>query len=560
IVCSDTVGHQEAIWQCPECYSLYHLKCVKSWAQVCLQKKIAEALKNKQSASSVSRNWTCKNCLKEFTSVPDRYFCYCGKEENPEFDPWLPPHSCGNICGRILPCGHTCNERCHAGRCPPCPRIVTVTCPCGKTKQTVRCSMQHLESAIACCSLPCLKRLPCGRHLCKAKCHSGPCPPCSAVIHQKCFCGSAERDVPCSEAEGPSYSCGRICGRPLACGHHTCPLPCHDGPCPPCPNQPPRTCFCGKKQYTISCEEPTPSCHQICDKLLPCGHRCPALCHPPPCPPCMLVVRKTCRCGRKTAEVPCSQSLECNVKCQELRDCGRHRCGRRCCDGHHSVCTAVCNKPLSCGRHVCLLPCHAGECPPCPLKVTIRCECGATTMEVPCKDFRRSLYPPCPQPCRKPSHCHHEHIQEHCCHPGSCPECILPCGKLLPCGHMCKAICHGDSACPPCHEMVEKRCEGGHTLVRVRCCDRDSPAFCDQPCGRLLACEHHHCSLPCHGPETPCEVCRRKCPGRATCSHPCPRVFCHPGVCDPCTQMVKKPCFCGKSSRQFRCCDVCEEE
>lgn len=254
-------------------------------------------------------------------------------------------------------------------------------------------------------------------------------------------------------------------------------------------------------EYTISCEEPTPSCHQICDKLLPCGHRCPALCHPPPCPPCMLVVRKTCRCGRKTAEVPCSQSLECNVKCQELRDCGRHRCGRRCCDGHHSVCTAVrlerrthrqiCNKPLSCGRHVCLLPCHAGECPPCPLKVTIRCECGATTMEVPCKDFRRSLYPPCPQPCRKPSHCHHEHIQEHCCHPGSCPECILPCGKLLPCGHMCKAICHGDSACPPCHEMVEKRCEGGHTLVRVRCCDRDSPAFCDQPCGRLLACEHH---------------------------------------------------------------------
>lgn len=71
---------------------------------------------------------------------------------------------------------------------------------------------------------------------------------------------------------------------------------------------------------------------------------------------------------------------------------------------------------------------------------------------------------------------------------------------------------------------------------------------------------NQHCSLPCHGPETPCEVCRRKCPGRATCSHPCPRVFCHPGVCNPCTQMVKKPCFCGKSSRQFRCCDVCEEE
>ena len=108
--------------------------------------------------------------------------------------------------------------------------------------------MQHLESAVACCNLPCLKRLPCGRHLCKAKCHSGSCPPCRETIHQKCFCGSEERDVPCSEADGASYSCGRICGRPLACGHHTCPLPCHEGPCPPCPNQPPRTCFCGKKR------------------------------------------------------------------------------------------------------------------------------------------------------------------------------------------------------------------------------------------------------------------------------------------------------------------------
>lgn len=234
--------------------------------------------------------------------------------------------------------------------------------------------MQHLESAIACCSLPCLKRLPCGRHLCKAKCHSGPCPPCSAVIHQKCFCGSAERDVPCSEAEGPSYSCGRICGRPLACGHHTCPLPCHDGPCPPCPNQPPRTCFCGKKrtprqhpspQSTPSpARSPTPSCHpdlrQAASLRPPLSRALP----PAALSPRMLVVRKTCRCGRKTAEVPCSQSLECNVKCRELRDCGRHRCGRRCCDGHHSVCTAVrlerrthrqvCNKPLSCGRTTCV--------------------------------------------------------------------------------------------------------------------------------------------------------------------------------------------------------------
>ena len=50
---------------------------------------------------------------------------------------------------------------------------------------------------------------------------------------------------------------------------------------------------------------------------------------------------KSCRCGSKQALCKCSEELLCQQKCQELRACGRHRCGRRCCDGHHSVCTMV---------------------------------------------------------------------------------------------------------------------------------------------------------------------------------------------------------------------------
>ena len=191
-----------------------------------------------------------KNCLTSYSTVPDEYFCYCGKEKDPEFDPWLPPHSCGNICGRMLACGHSCNERCHPGRCPPCPRIVEIKCPCGKTKQTVRCSLQHLELRENCCHLPCLKRLPCGQHRCKAKCHYGPCPPCSTIIHQTCYCGTEERDISCSEASGTTYSCNRVCGKPLNCGHHYCEQVCHEGECPSCPTQPPRTCHCGKQGKT----------------------------------------------------------------------------------------------------------------------------------------------------------------------------------------------------------------------------------------------------------------------------------------------------------------------
>ena len=228
-------------------------------AQACIQKRMIEAIKNKQSTSSVSREWTwyldfvyfligSKHCNKEYTTVPNRYFCFCGKKENPEFDPWLPPHSCGNLCGRALPCGHVCNERCHAGPCPPCPRIITISCPCGKTKRTVRCSLQHQESPENLCSLPCLKWLSCGKHRCRHKCHYGPCPDCTQTIHQTCFCGSESRDVPCGQDVSEHYSCGKICNKPLQCGHHVCSLPCHEGECPPCPTLPPRTCFCGKKR------------------------------------------------------------------------------------------------------------------------------------------------------------------------------------------------------------------------------------------------------------------------------------------------------------------------
>lgn len=51
---------------------------------------------------------------------PTKYICFCGKEANPKFDPWLVPHSCGQTCGRNLKpeCGHTCLLLCHPGECP----------------------------------------------------------------------------------------------------------------------------------------------------------------------------------------------------------------------------------------------------------------------------------------------------------------------------------------------------------------------------------------------------------------------------------------------------------
>lgn len=49
--------------------------------------------------------------------TPTRYHCYCGKVEDPPLDPWLVPHSCGQVCERDFkpPCGHRCLLLCHPG-------------------------------------------------------------------------------------------------------------------------------------------------------------------------------------------------------------------------------------------------------------------------------------------------------------------------------------------------------------------------------------------------------------------------------------------------------------
>ncbi|EMP25076.1 NF-X1-type zinc finger protein NFXL1 [Chelonia mydas] len=41
--------------------------------------------------------WPCPKCRFEYkrSETPTRYYCYCGKVEDPELDPWLVPHSCG---------------------------------------------------------------------------------------------------------------------------------------------------------------------------------------------------------------------------------------------------------------------------------------------------------------------------------------------------------------------------------------------------------------------------------------------------------------------------------
>ena len=89
-----------------------------------LQKALCILLKS-ASGAVAELTWACPKCRHESKDHPRKYVCYCGKVQDPPFDPWILPHSCGEVCKRKLSpkCGHQCLILCHPGPCPPCPKV-----------------------------------------------------------------------------------------------------------------------------------------------------------------------------------------------------------------------------------------------------------------------------------------------------------------------------------------------------------------------------------------------------------------------------------------------------
>ncbi len=117
-----------------------------------------------------------------------------------------------------------------------CMQIVS-PCHCGKVSKPVRCSQASFS-----CGKLCGKRLACG-HRCPHKCHPGTCPECMLTATVSCHCGAETQTLPCSQRD---FRCDRACGKVLACGRHKCEKVCHDGSCGGCPMEGPRLCPCGK--------------------------------------------------------------------------------------------------------------------------------------------------------------------------------------------------------------------------------------------------------------------------------------------------------------------------
>eukprot|EP00913_Durusdinium_trenchii_P005407 g5039.t1 len=130
------------------------------------------------------------------------YTCYCKKVPEPELNPHWLAHSCGEVCEKDRGCPHPCPELCHPGPCARCTAVGGPgSCHCGREQTaTTRCGDPKQWS----CGAACGQALSCGQHSCKARCHAGPCPPCTEASEESCYCGKAQEWRRCGHSE---FSC-----------------------------------------------------------------------------------------------------------------------------------------------------------------------------------------------------------------------------------------------------------------------------------------------------------------------------------------------------------------
>lgn len=172
LICLTPIYIKSAIWSCERCYIECHLSCMKTW--ILKQNGIEDPKKAKQLKSY---SFGCPHCayIYNMTGMP-KYYCYCGKTKDPEFNSYLEPHTCDQVCGKKRgdDCPHPCPKKCHKGACPPCNQLTGARpCFCGKTSVNKPCSDKNRS-----CGQICEKMLNCKKHFCDLICHEGECKAC----------------------------------------------------------------------------------------------------------------------------------------------------------------------------------------------------------------------------------------------------------------------------------------------------------------------------------------------------------------------------------------------
>ncbi|KAJ6145516.1 hypothetical protein N7470_009411 [Penicillium chermesinum] len=330
--------------------------------------------------------------------------CPCGKTPLEKIDGYTPRTSCedpipncSEPCGKMLSCGHSCDQICHTGPCGSCHRRMPIQCQCGRTTSMSICHQGNIQQPQ--CFRMCKTTLHCGRHTCTERC----CPGEQKAIERQAIRRKLKSHLrPSDEDIEAEHICTRICGRTLKCGRHTCPELCHKGACNTCREAifEEISCNCGR---TIlyppqPCGTKPPDCSFPCERQKPCGHPQTAhTCHTDEesCPKCPFLTEKKCLCGDQIVKnVPCWLSEpRCGRPCGKQLKCGSHFCRKDChrdgeCEDEKKPCQQACGKTKPLCGHPCTEPCHAPyPCPektPCSSTIAVTCGCGRLRQERRC--------------------------------------------------------------------------------------------------------------------------------------------------------------------------------
>ncbi|XP_037614854.1 NF-X1-type zinc finger protein NFXL1 [Sebastes umbrosus] len=511
--------------------------------------------------------------------------CLCGKAKPLPRRCSNKAWSCQQTCCKLLPCRqHTCTQPCHT-ECSPCPRVSVQRCVCGREEAERPCASPQWN-----CQQVCGSPLSCGNHTCEVLCHDGVCPPCPRSVSRSCPCSKTKSSLPCTEEVMP---CGDTCDRRLSCGKHTCSMRCHRGSCETCRQEVEKECRCGKYRRLMSCHKEylcdskcpktrscqrhqcrrkccpgnCPACDQSCGRTLGCrNHKCPSGCHQGSCYPCPETVEVRCTCGSSVLAVPCGRERStkpprCKETCRCPPSCHHptretHRCHPAPCP----PCRQPCLLPLPRCSHTCPQPCHdrvlvksqqvqlagpweqpsepafvqkALPCPPCQVPIATTCFGEHEVSPVPC--HRQGRFS-CKRPCGRPLTCGNHTCSREChlvTHGNKCEVCDESCSKPRPpgCPHPCSRPCHPGN-CPTCSQMIRQRCHCKISMLYVECTKLTSA---DEQTKVALG------------------SCNNQCPKELSCGHRCKQV-CHPGVCaEKCQQKVKLRCPCRRIKKEFPC-------
>ncbi|KAI5966740.1 FAP1 [Candida pseudojiufengensis] len=583
LVCTSSINQDSTIWSCSDCFRVYDLDCIQSWAT------------KGSSTNKTNKTWRCPACNVENSKIPKNFTCWCGKIKNPEKNP-LMPFSCGNSCNfKYSDCIHRCLNICHPGKHPVCGATgPLLKCHCGKEKKQLPCLITPYKRGWK-CDLECNKVLCDLGHKCEKGCHNGSCGKCQQKLEYKCYCGDTilktkcfkRKPLECENYKGEKWigggSCNKLKKIYYECGQHYETFECQPPPnleilkCKYSPDLI-STCYCGKTSIDSSnrtkCTDPVEECDNICGKLLSCGHFCKFKCHKGECE-CTEIFDIACDCGHEQFITTCkylksNKTPKCHHKCSVLLNCRKHYHRKECCEFESialyreklkkkairnnirtnfkddimsieasHICTQTCNRLKSCGQHYCQAMCHPGPCEVC-LESTnddLVCNCGKTIIPAPVRCGTELI---CHEQCIRPTECgHRQEIHE----------------------------CHNDSiSCPKCTVIVQKSCDCGArddlpgiicSQERISCGKMCTvPKDCGHPC--LKTCSSLCTKESKHNESSKClSNCSKI---RNNCPHLC-KQKCHfnkPGKnksCDSikCLEDVTINCSCGHLTKKVKC-------